>query len=74
MSSQAFNITLPKDLVAKVDKLAKANYTSRSDIIRRAVIREIMIQDDQWQTVADFTTIRPDGVDAGDILAVIKSK
>ena len=74
MSSQAFNITLPKELVAKVDKLAKANYTSRSDIIRRAVIREINVQDSQWQTVADFTAINAEGVDAKEILAAIKKQ
>ena len=74
MSSQAFNITLPKELVAKVDKLAKANYTSRSDITRRAVIREINVQDSQWQTVADFTAINADGVDAKEILAAIKKQ
>ena len=74
MSSQAFNITLPKELVAKVDKLAKANYTSRSDIIRRAVIREINVQDSQWQTVADFSAINADGVDAKEILAAIQKQ
>ena len=72
MSSQAFNITLPKELVAKVDKLAKANYTSRSDIIRRALVKEVRGQDDEWQVVADFTSIQSDGVGAKDILDIIK--
>ena len=72
MSSQAFNITLPNDLVAKVDKIAKENYTSRSDIIRRALVREVKLREDDWQPVVDFTKIDKNGVNAKDILKAIQ--
>jgi len=41
MGSQTVNISLPKDLLAELDKAAKADYTSRSDFIREAVLGKL---------------------------------
>lgn len=41
MSSQAFNISLPKELVNKVDAQAKRDYSSRSDFIRKAIVNQL---------------------------------
>ena len=37
MTSQTFNISLPKDLVDAMDEQARAEYRNRSDLIREAV-------------------------------------
>lgn len=37
MKTQSFNIILPKDLVVKIDALAKKEYRNRSELIREAV-------------------------------------
>jgi len=47
MKSQAFNITLPAELVQKVDELAKREFANRSDYIRSALVRQIR-EDEGW--------------------------
>lgn len=37
MQTQTFNIALPKDLVQRIDKMAKMEYKNRSELIREAV-------------------------------------
>lgn len=37
MQTQAFNIVLPKELVKKIDAVAKREYRNRSELIREAV-------------------------------------
>ena len=37
MQTQTFNIALPKDLVKKVDEVAKKEYRNRSELIREAL-------------------------------------
>ena len=37
MNTQTLNIALPKDLVKKVDELAKKEYRNRSELIREAL-------------------------------------
>ena len=74
MSSQAFNITLPKKLVTKIDKIAKENYMTRSDFLRYAAVKEIKFQEqDGWNTIVDFTKIDKNGVKAEDVLKALKS-
>jgi metal-responsive CopG/Arc/MetJ family transcriptional regulator len=41
MASQTFNLSLPKELVKKVDAHAKKDYSTRSDFIRKAVINQL---------------------------------
>lgn len=53
MSTQTFNISLPKDLVKKVDKLAKKEYRNRSELIRQA-LRVYMQDKEEWNDLLDY--------------------
>lgn len=41
MSTQTFNLSLPKELVKKLDSQAKREFSSRSDYVRRAIINQL---------------------------------
>jgi metal-responsive CopG/Arc/MetJ family transcriptional regulator len=49
MATQIVNISLPADLVKKIDTAAKANYATRSEFIRQTVVNRLRSQDtDVW--------------------------
>jgi metal-responsive CopG/Arc/MetJ family transcriptional regulator len=51
MSAQTINISLPKELVKKIDKAAGAEFASRSDYIRQALVGKLKAdktQQDDW--------------------------
>lgn len=50
MNTQTFNISLPKELVKKVDELAKKEYRNRSDFIREALIARLKKNSD-WEQI-----------------------
>ncbi len=50
MQTQTFNIALPKELVKKVDEVAKREYRNRSELIREAVRRYIKDLD-EWEQI-----------------------
>lgn len=50
MTYQTFNISLPRDLVAAMDRAAKEEYRSRSDLIREAV-RTYLADMRAWQAI-----------------------
>lgn len=41
MAAKTFNISLPEELVKKVDKQAKKEYSSRSDYIRKSLTNQL---------------------------------
>lgn len=41
MSSQTFNLSLPRQLVAQVDDQAKRDFSSRSDFVRKAIVNQL---------------------------------
>ena len=41
MSTQTFNLSLPKELVEKLDSQARRGFSSRSDYVRRAIINQL---------------------------------
>jgi metal-responsive CopG/Arc/MetJ family transcriptional regulator len=45
MASQIINISLPKELVDRIDKAAKEQYGNRSEYIRQAVVGRLRTQD-----------------------------
>ena len=52
MSAQIVNISLPKELVEKIDRAAKDQYGSRSEYIRQAVVSRLRTQDtDVWSAI-----------------------
>jgi metal-responsive CopG/Arc/MetJ family transcriptional regulator len=51
MSTQTINISLPKELIKEIDDAAKAEYASRSDYIRQALVGKLKsdkVQSDDW--------------------------
>jgi metal-responsive CopG/Arc/MetJ family transcriptional regulator len=51
MSTQTINISLPEELVKKIDRAASAEFASRSDYIRQALIGKLRAdkaQQDNW--------------------------
>jgi metal-responsive CopG/Arc/MetJ family transcriptional regulator len=51
MPTQTINISLPKELVKKIDNAAKADFASRSDYIRQALVGKLRAdktQLDDW--------------------------
>lgn len=52
MSTQIVNLSLPKDLVKKIDKAASNQYASRSEYIRQAVVGRLRNeQDEDWDNL-----------------------
>jgi metal-responsive CopG/Arc/MetJ family transcriptional regulator len=41
MASQTFNLSLPKELLAKLDLQAKREFSSRSDYVRKAIVNQL---------------------------------
>lgn len=80
MASKTINISLPEELLKKIDKAAKNEYASRSDFIRDSVVRRLKGQHvvdewgdgGEWETVVDFREINPEGVPAEDVLAALR--
>ena len=53
MQTQTFNIALPKDLVKKVDAMAKKEYRNRSELIREA-LRVYMKDMQEWEEIFEY--------------------
>lgn len=53
MQTQTFNIALPKDLVKKVDSLAKKEYRNRSELVREA-LRVYLRRMDKWEQLFEY--------------------
>lgn len=53
MNTQTLNIALPKDLVKKVDEVAKKEYRNRSELIREA-LRVYLIDKQDWYDLLDY--------------------
>lgn len=50
MQTQTLNIALPKDLVQRVDAVAKKEYRNRSELIREA-LRVYLADKQTWQEI-----------------------
>lgn len=59
MSTRTINISLPKELIRKVDNAAKAEYASRSDYIRQALVGKLKADQaraDDWDLLEALST------------------
>lgn len=67
MPSQIVNISLPKELIEKIDRAAKDQYGSRSEYIRQAVVSRLRTQDTEaWDELADMADeVREKAAQAG---------
>lgn len=78
--SKIINISLPEELVKKIDKLAKGEYASRSDFIRETLVLRVKgrkIVDvwgdaGEWETVVDFRDVNPGGIPVEDIVTALQ--
>ncbi len=50
MQTQTVNISLPKELIKKADEVAKRQYSSRSELIRR-LLRNYVEEQEQWELI-----------------------
>jgi len=57
MQTQSFNIVLPKELVQKIDAVAKIEYRNRSELIREAV-RRYVTDIDEWEKLFASVSIQ----------------
>ncbi len=67
MATQIINLSLPEDLVKRVDKAAKREYASRSEYMRQALVSRLRAQDnDTWdELVAGADEVRGRAAKAG---------
>lgn len=79
--SKTINISLPDDLLKKIDEAAKNEYATRSDYIRETMVRRIKGQrivdewgdDGEWEPVADFRKLQAGGLPAEELVQRLKS-
>lgn len=50
MKTKSFNISIPPELVRRIDRAAKEEYRSRSELIREAV-RLYLLNREEWETL-----------------------
>lgn len=53
MLLQTFNISLPKDLVAMADSVAKKEYRNRSELIKEA-LRTYLVSKQNWEELYSY--------------------
>lgn len=53
MQVQTFNIALPRDLVKRVDQVAKKEYRNRSELIREA-LRVYLKDKNEWEEIFKY--------------------
>lgn len=66
MSTQTFNISLPRGLVAKADKVAKREYKNRSELIREAIRLYISVSSDDFLKLSQKQAAYIIGLDEGE--------
>ena len=80
MSSKIINLSLPAELVSKLDVAAKSNFASRSDFIRESIVMRLKGQrlvnewgeDGNWKTLADFREINPNGLPFDEVITKLQ--
>lgn len=78
--SKTINISLPEELLKKIDEEAKSEYSTRSDFIRDTLVKRLKGQrvvdewgdEGTWETVVNFRELKSGGIPAQDVLSVIQ--
>jgi metal-responsive CopG/Arc/MetJ family transcriptional regulator len=78
--TKTINISLPEELLKKIDEEAKSEYSSRSDYIRDTIVKRLKGQrvvdewgdDGTWETVINFRELKSSGVSALEVLSAIQ--
>lgn len=53
MRTQTFNISLPKELVNKIDERAKREYKNRSELIKDS-LQKYLKDKEEWDRIFDY--------------------
>ncbi|MBI2032188.1 MAG: ribbon-helix-helix protein, CopG family [Candidatus Levybacteria bacterium] len=53
MNTQTFNISLPKELVSKIDRQAKREYKNRSELIRD-LLQKYLRDKEEWDDLLNY--------------------
>ncbi len=77
---KTINISLPEDLLNKIDVAANADFANRSDYIRESLVRRLKHQkivdewgdEGEWETIVNFKSISSSGVAIDDVINAIK--
>lgn len=80
MSSKIINLSLPAELVKKLDVAAKSNFATRSDFIRESIVLRLKGQrvvdewgeDGNWETLADFRGLNSSGVTFDEVITALE--
>jgi metal-responsive CopG/Arc/MetJ family transcriptional regulator len=78
--TKTINISLPEELLERIDKEAKSEYSTRSDFIRDTLVKRLKGQrvvdewgdDGTWETIINFRELKSGGIPAHDILGAIR--
>jgi metal-responsive CopG/Arc/MetJ family transcriptional regulator len=78
--SKTINISLPEELLKKIDEEAKSEYSTRSDFIRDTLVKRIKGQrvvdewgdEGTWEAVVNFRELKSGGIPAQDVLSAIQ--
>jgi metal-responsive CopG/Arc/MetJ family transcriptional regulator len=78
--SKTINISLPEELLKKIDEEAKSEYSTRSDFIRDTLVKRLKGQrvvdewgdEGTWETVVNFRELKSGGIPAQDVLSAIQ--
>lgn len=79
--TKIINISLPDDLLKKIDEAAKNEYATRSDYIRETMVRRIKGQrivdewgdEGEWEPVVDFRKLQAGGLSAKELAQRLKA-
>ena len=76
---KTINLSLPEELLNRIDIEAKSEYASRSDFIRDTIVRRLKNQrvvdewgdEGVWETVVNFKELAAKGVPASEVSSAI---
>ncbi|HUD06444.1 MAG TPA: ribbon-helix-helix domain-containing protein [Candidatus Saccharimonadales bacterium] len=76
---KTINISLPEDLLKKVDEEARSEFANRSDFIRDTLVRRLKHQkvidewgdEGEWETIVNFKSIDSSGIKIEDAIKAL---
>lgn len=76
---KTINLSLPEELLNRIDIEAKSEYASRSDFIRDTIVRRLKNQrvvdewgdEGVWETIVNFKELATNGIPSTDVSSVI---
>ncbi len=69
MDAKVISISMPADLIKKIDEAALDNYESRSDFIRMSIVLRL-----KGQSIVDLLDMVPEDAEAAEFLKNLKKR